>query len=419
MKGDMEKTAFSTHIGLFEFLVMPFGVTNGPPTFTELMHTVLGPLLRHYVLVFFDDILIFSKTYKEHLEHVALVLEELRKHQLYAKLSKCTFAQNKVEYLGYVVTDKGVSTDPAKIEAIVNWPTPQNVTHLRSFLGLAGYYRRFVQNYALICKPLFDALKKEGFQWTDRQMTTFPDFFPTTKGAVLMQKGQPIAYMSKALGPKAAGWSTYDKEALAINEALKKWKHYFASSSLIIRTDQQSLKYIQEQKVTEGVQHKLLIKLMGYNFTVEYKKGKENRVADALSRVKYALNALGSSTAIPSWISEVVNSYKGDTKCSDLIAKLAIDPTGQPPYTLTSGVLGYKGKIMIGNNSELENSLLTSFHKFELGGHSRERATYHRLKILFTWPGMRKAVQTFVQQCLVCQLNKAQHVHPLACYNPS
>ena len=119
-------------------------------------------------------------------------------------------------------------------------------------------------------------------------------------------------------------------------------------------------------------------------------------MVDALSRVKYALNALGSSTAIPSWISEVVNSYKGDTKCSNLIAKLAIDPTGQPPYTLTSGVLGYKGKIMIGNNSELENSLLTSFHKSELGGHSGDRATYHRLKILFTWPGMRKAVQTFV-----------------------
>uniref|UniRef100_A0A8R7UJW3 Reverse transcriptase domain-containing protein n=1 Tax=Triticum urartu TaxID=4572 RepID=A0A8R7UJW3_TRIUA len=210
---------------------MPFGVTNGPPTFTELMHTVLGPLLRHCVLVFFDDILIFSKTYKEHLEHVALVLEALRKHQLYGKLSKCTFAQNKVEYLGYVITDKGVSTYPGTVEAIINWPTPQNVTHLRSFLGLAGYYGRFVQNYGLICKPLFEALKKEGFQWTDTQMAAFqqlkdrmtsapvlalPDFsLPFVLeadasgygiGAVLMQKGQPIAYMSKALGPKAAGW---------------------------------------------------------------------------------------------------------------------------------------------------------------------------------------------------------------------
>ena len=141
-------------------------------------------------------------------------------------------------------------------------------------------------------------------------------------------------------------------------------------------------------------------------------------MADALSRVKYALNVLGSSTAIPSWITEVVNSYKGDTKCSDLIAKLAIDPTTHPPYTLTSGVLRYKGKIMIGNKSELKTSLLTSFHKSELGGHSGERATYHRLKILFTWPGMRKVVQTFVQRCPVCQLNKAQHVHPPGLLQP-
>lgn len=417
-EGDIEKTAFSTHLGLFEFLVMPFGVTNGPPTFQQLMHTILAPLLRHCVLVFFDDILIFSKTYKEHLEHVALVLETLRKHQLYAKLSKCTFAQSKVEYLGYVITDKGVSTDPAKVEAIVSWPTPQNVTHLRSFLGLARYYRRFIQNYGLICKPLFGALKKEGFRWTDTQATAFqqlkdkmttapvlalPDFsLPFVLeadasgygiGAVLMQKGQPIAFLSKALGPKAAGWSTYDKEALAIIEAIKKWKHYFASSSIIIRTDQQSLKHIQDQKVTEGVQHKLLIKLLGYKFTVEYKKGKENRVTDALSKVKYALHALGTSAAIPTWITEVVNSYKDDTKCSDLITQLAIDPTGHPPYTLASGVLRYKGKIVIGNNNELRNSLLTSFHTSELGGHSGERATYHRLKILFTWPEMRKAVQ--------------------------
>jgi hypothetical protein len=121
-------------------------------------------------------------------------------------------------------------------------------------------------------------------------------------GAVLMQRGQPIAFLSKAIGPKAAGWSTYDKEALAIIEAIKQWKHYFAASSIIIRTDQQSLKHIQEQKLTEGIQHKLLIKLLGYKFRVEYKKGKENKVADALSRVKYAISTLISSAAIPAWI---------------------------------------------------------------------------------------------------------------------
>ena len=406
---DIEKTAFSTHIGLFEFLVMPFGVTNGPPSFHQLMHSVLGHLLRKCVLFFFDDILIFSKSYKEHLEHLQLVFEALRKHQLYAKISKCTFAQDRVEYLGYVITAAGVSTDPAKVEAIVQCPTPENVTHLRSFLGLADYYRRFIKNYGITCKPLFEALKKDGFKWEEAQENDFrqlkqhmtsapvlamPDFsIPFVLeadasgygiGAVLMQRGQPIAFLSKAIGPKAAGWSTYDKEALAIIEAIKQWKHYFAASSIIIRTNQQSLKHIQEQKLTEGIQHKLLIKLLGYKFRVEYKKGKENKVVDALSRVKYAISALLSSAAIPAWITEVVKSYEEDPKCSELTAQLAIAPTGHPPYTLTSGVLRYKGKILVGTHTDLRKSLLTSFHASELGGHSGERATYHRLKILFT-----------------------------------
>lgn len=138
-EGDIEKTVFSTHMGLYEFLVMSFGVINGPPTFQQLMHTVLAHLLRVCVLVFFDDILVFSKSYKEHLQHLQMVFSALRKHQLYARLSKCTFSQNRVDYLGYVITSEGVSTDPAKVEVIVQWPTPENVTHLRSFLGLAGY----------------------------------------------------------------------------------------------------------------------------------------------------------------------------------------------------------------------------------------------------------------------------------------
>jgi hypothetical protein len=162
------------------------------------------------------------------------------------------------------------------------------VTQLRGFLGLTGYYRRFIQGYGLICEPLFEALKKNGFIWEDRQQQAFLQLkqimtqapvlaLPNYRepfvleadacgygiGAVLMQNSKPIAFMSQAIGPKAAALSTYDKEALAIIEAIKKWKHYFAGSSLIIRTDQQSLRFIQDQKLTEGVQHKLLVKLLG------------------------------------------------------------------------------------------------------------------------------------------------------------
>jgi hypothetical protein len=227
---------------------MPFGLTNAPATFQALMNNVFAAYIRKFLPVFFDDILIYSKTKTEHLQHLKLVLDKLREHTLFAKLSKCVFATEQVEYLGHVISAQGVATDPKKIEAVKAWPLPQNITQLRGFLGLAGYYRRFVKNFGLICRPLHDLLKKDSFKWTNSQTVTFeqlktslitapvmalPDFHEpftletdasgTGLGAVLMQQGKPIACFSKTLGTKAASLSTYDKEALAILEALKRW----------------------------------------------------------------------------------------------------------------------------------------------------------------------------------------------------
>jgi hypothetical protein len=195
-------------------------------------------------------------------------------------------------------------------------------------------------------------------------------------GAVIMQQGKPIAFFSKSLGPKAAASSTYEKEVLAILEALKKWKHYFASTFLIIKIDQQSLKYIQEQKLVEGIQHKLLIKLLGYNYKVEYKKGKENRVDDALSRAPHAQQLLTISSVVPAWIEQVTQSYLQDDHCLELLTKLSVDSTTVPNYTLANGILRHKGKVLVGNNGPLRLQLLDHFHKSALGGHSGERATY-------------------------------------------
>jgi len=241
---------------------------------------------------------------QEHLQHLRTILRVVREHQLFAKLSKCIFGQKEVEYLGHIINKSGLATDPTKISIIQIWPPPQNVTQLRAFLGLTGYYRRFIKGYGIICQPLFDVLKKDAFSWTEQQEKAFqqlklvmssppvlalPDFsrpfiLETDAsghgiGAVIMQNGQQIAFFrKKTLGPKATAASTYEKEAMAILEALKKWKHYFASSSIIIRTDQLSLKYIHDQRLVEGVQHKLLVKLLGYNYTVEYKKAKRIRL---------------------------------------------------------------------------------------------------------------------------------------------
>jgi hypothetical protein len=196
--------------------------------------------------------------------------------------------------------------------------------------------------------------------------------------------------------------STYEKEAMAILEALKKWKHYFASTALIIRTDQQSLKYIHDQRLLEGIQHKLLIKLLGFNYTVEYKQGRTNKVADALSRATHSNSVMAISSVVPQWMAQVIKSYEQDIKCSDLITKLSIDPRAILNFSLSQGLLIYNGKLVIGDNGELKQHLLQSLHSSALGGHSGERATYQRIKLHFYWPKLKQHVTEFVKTCAVC-----------------
>jgi hypothetical protein len=216
---------------------MPFGVTGGPGTFQSAMNATLAPLLRKCVLVFLDDILVYSATLEDHLSHLEAVLQLLDQDGWKVKPSKCSFAQPSIAYLGHVISAAGVATDPSKISAIQSWPTPTAVKELRSFLGLSGYYRKFVRHYGIISKPLTNLLIKNVlFVWTSEAEQSFqalkhalvtaavlvlPDFSkPFTIetdacgvgiGAVLSQQGHPLAYVSKALGPKNMGLSTYER----------------------------------------------------------------------------------------------------------------------------------------------------------------------------------------------------------------
>lgn len=384
---DIPKTAFKTHMGHFEYLLMPFGLTNAPATFQALMNQIFEALLRKCVLVFFDDILIYSRDLEEHRKHLQSVLTILRAHKLYAKRSKCTFAVGSVEYLGHIVSGEGVSTKPSKIQDVLSWPVLVNISKLRGFLGLTGYYRRFVKGYGEICRPLHDLLKKDNFHWgPDQQksfdrlkevMTTCPvlalpnfskpfvletDACGSGIGAVLMQEGRPIAYYSKALGQKAAGYSTYEKEAIAILESLKKWRHYLLGGQVIIKTDQQSLKYMTTQRLTEGIQHKLLLKLLEFDYQIEYKKGKENIAADALSRRDSkgpgeGSHSMGITLVYPEWVEDVKNSYLNDTQYDKVVNGDEVTE-GATGFTLNSGLLRYKNRIYVGSQTGIRQQLL-------------------------------------------------------------
>ncbi|KAK8921716.1 hypothetical protein KSP39_PZI020354 [Platanthera zijinensis] len=249
-------------------------------------------------------------SWEDHLEHVRTVLTILRDHKLYAKRSKCSFGQPEVEYLGHLVSAHGVQADPKKIPSMVDWPPPMTVRALRGFLGLTGYYRRFVKDYDKIARPLTQLLQKDAFHWSSEAEVAFqslkaamtttpvlalPDFSKTFVveadasgigiGAVLIQEGRPLAYFSKALAPRTLGLSTYEKEMLAILHAVALWRPYLLGRHFQIRTDHQSLKHFLEQRLASPLQQKWLTKLLGYDYEIVYKQGKENVVADALSRL--------------------------------------------------------------------------------------------------------------------------------------
>lgn len=308
------KTTFQTHEEYYEFLVMPFGLWNAPSTFQSIMNDILCPFLRKFALVFFDDILIYSTNVHDHVVHLVKVLTSLRHNKFVDNFKKCKFGVSSIEYLRHIVSHNGVAADPAKLAAMENWPPPKNVKELRGFLGLTRYYCRFVAHYGTMAFPLTQLLNKDGFEWTPTTAQAFlklkqamlavpvlglpffsipfvieSDASGVGVGAVLMQNQRPLAFFSQALPPLHRHKTVYERELMAIVFAVQKWRPYLLGHKFIVCTDQKSLKFLLEQRVIAGEYQKWIAKLLGYDFVIEYRRGLENKVADAFSRLPAAL----------------------------------------------------------------------------------------------------------------------------------
>jgi hypothetical protein len=431
---DIHKTAFRTHDGLYEFLVMPFGLCNAPATFQALMNDVLRPFLRRFVLVFFDDILIYSKSWADHLRHIRAVLTELRRHVLFVKRSKCAFGVPSVAYLGHVISEAGVAMDPAKVRAIHDWPVPRSARAVRGFLGLAGYYRKFIHNYGSIAAPLTSLLKKEGFTWGDAAAAAFtalkaavttapvlamPDFSKEFVvecdasshgfGAVLIQEGHPIAFFSRPVAPRHRALAAYERELIGLVQAVRHWRPYLWGRRFSVKTDHYSLKYLLDQRLATIPQHHWVGKLLGFDFTVDYKPGAANKVADALSRRDTDDGAL-LAISMPhfDFLTKLRQAQLEDPALVTLHAEIAAG-TRPAPWTVVDGMVQFAGRLYIPPTSPLLAEILNVVHG---DGHEGIQRTLHRLRRDFHFPNMKQAVQEMVNRCAVCQRYKSQHLHP-------
>ena len=428
-ENDIHKTAFRTHSGHYEYLVMPFGLTNAPATFQGLMNHVFSKCLRKFVLIFFDDILIYSSSLEEHLVHLRVVFELMRLNKLFAKRSKCEFATDRVEYLGHFIQANRVATDPSKLKAVREWPVPKNLKALRGFLGLAGYYRRFAKHFGTIARPLTALTKKDAFAWNeeaqgafeelketlcnapvlalprfDKQFVVETDACGVGIGAVLMQDGHPLAYISRHLKGKQLHLSIYEKELLAVVYAVQKWRHYLLTSHFIIKTDQRSLKYLLEQRLNTPIQQQWLPKLMEFDYEIQYKQGKDNVAADALSRVEGAeIQHMAMTVLECDLLKQIQQEYTNDEAIKALIEGLKQNPKFKKDYSWSLEILRRKSKIVVPKSVTLRNSILEWLHGSGQGGHSGRDVTVQRVKSLFYWKCLTKGIQNYLRSCRVCQ----------------
>ncbi|WVZ51807.1 hypothetical protein U9M48_002917 [Paspalum notatum var. saurae] len=449
---DIPKTAFSTRYALYEYLVMSFGLTNAPAFFMYMMNSVFMNELDKFVVVFIDDILIYSKNEEEHEEHLRTVLTRLREHQLYAKFSKCAFWLREVSFLGHILSKKGVAVDPSKVEDVLNWKQPETVTKIRSFLGLAGYYRRFIKDFSKTTKPMTSLTKKnvkylwdpkceEAFTSLKKSLTSAPilaqpdvtkpfdvycDASGNGPGCVLMQEGRVIAYASRQLRKHEANYATHDLELAAVVHTLKIWRHYLMGNTCHIYTDHKSLKYILTQPELNMRQRRWLELIKDYDLEIHYHPRKANVVADALSRRAHCnvievrptarvicceIDAIEMATEQlielynliiePTIKEQIIAAQKQDKGMAYI--REGIDDEKRACFMLDDqGVLWFKGRLVVPKDMELKKKILDKAHTSMFTMHPSSNKMYQDLKQKFWWTRMKREIAKYVSECDIC-----------------